>query len=195
MMNINRTLGKIAFVLLWAGALYGLATMNSWAENADGSIDVQFEGTLSSGACVLNAHSEQIEVQFPTVATKFFTLYEQGPERRFRIQLDECEIGRTVQIQFSGSQTTVSGLEGALKVNGETGKELGIRLVEYINGTPRPLTLNKGNIEGTEQKLTSSVQTLEFGAYLQASTAVRTGVSTITPGNYSSVVSFDLLYD
>lgn len=194
-MRINNTIEKIALVALWAGALYGLATMNCWAENPDGSIDVQFQGTLSSGACVLNANSEQIEVQFPTIGTKYFTLYEQGPERRFRIQLDECEVGRTVQVQFSGLQTDVLGLEGALKVNGEPGKELGIRLVEYINGTPRPLALNKGNVEGTEHHLTTPIQTLEFGAYLQASTAVRTGISAVTPGNYSAVASFDLLYD
>lgn len=169
--------------------------MNSLAANTDGAIDIQFSGTLWAGACDLSAGSELIEVQLLPIGAKYFDLYDRSAEHRFQIGLEECEVGRTVQVQFKGVEAKAPGLEGLLRVNGEQSDELGIELVEYANGIPRILSLKNGTTESTTQTLTEKVQLLKFGAYLKAASAVRNGSISVTPGAYSAVANFELLYE
>lgn len=174
-----------------------LLATESRAANSDGSIDVRFRGTLSAGACVLDPVSENIEIPFPDVAGEFFHLYDRGPERRFQLRLTECDTGRAVKVQFSGTGATAPGLEGALKLTSpQAGLEnaLGIQLAEYVDGQPKDLVLSGGNVSGTTKTLNQTTEILTFGAWLKPSTAVRNGGS-VTPGEYRAVATFDLIYD
>ena len=167
------------------------------ATNSDGSIDVRFRGTLSAGACVLDPVSEKIDIPFPDVAGKFFHLYEKGPERRFQLRLTECDLGRSVKVQFSGIGATAPGLEGTLKLTSpQSGLEndLGIQLAEYVDSQPKNLVLSGGSVRGATKELTQTTEILTFGAWLKPSTAVRNGGS-VTPGEYRAVATFDLIYD
>ncbi|EKA1666414.1 type 1 fimbrial protein [Salmonella enterica] len=187
-------------VFIWLAMLvvFGLLfATEARAENSDGSIDVRFRGTLSAGACVLDPVSENIPVSFPDVAGKFFHLYDRGPERRFQLHLTECDIGRSVQVQFSGTGATAPGLEGTLKLTSpqaEMENQLGIQLVEYVDGQPKELVLSGGNVTGTIKDLNKTVESLMFGAWLKPSTAIRNGAA-VTPGEYRAVATFDLIYD
>lgn len=175
----------------------GFLATRSHAENSDGSIDIRFRGTLSAGACVLDSLSEDITVEFPDMPSKFFRLYNKGPERRFQLRLTECDIGRTVQVQFRGVGASAVGLEGTLKLNSSTSgldSQLGIQLAEYINGHPRILTLSSGSSSGAVTPLTQLTEILTFGAWLKPSAAILGG-ATVTPGAYNAVAAFDLIYD
>lgn len=177
--------------------LGGFLATQSHAENSDGSIDIRFRGTMSAGACVLDPLSEDITVEFPEVASKFFKLNNKGPERRFQLRLTECDIGRTVQVQFRGVGASAVGLEGTLKLNSATpglDNQLGIQLAEYINGQPRILTLSSGSSSGAVTPLTQLTEILTFGAWLKPSAAIQDG-ATVTPGAYNAVAAFDLIYD
>ena len=104
-----------AGVIIWLVMLIILGMMlttDGRAANSDGSIDVRFRGTLSAGACVLDPVSEKIDIPFPDVAGKFFHLYEKGPERRFQLRLTECDLGRSVKVQFSGIGATARDWKG-----------------------------------------------------------------------------------
>ncbi|EMP6174908.1 type 1 fimbrial protein [Citrobacter amalonaticus] len=182
------------FLLVMACLFVG---SRSYAANSDDSIDVRFRGTLTQGACVLDPQSENINVEFPDVAGKFFQLYERGPERRFQIRLGECDIGRTVQLQFRGTSATAPGLEGTLKLMGATSsqeEQLGIQLVEYVDGQPILLPLTGGVSKGAVKTLNQTSEVLNFGAWLKPSMAIRNG-GTVTPGEYRAVATFDLIYE
>lgn len=174
-----------------------LLAVDGLAANSDGSIDVRFRGTLSAGACVLDPVSENIDISFPDVAGKFFHLYDKGPERRFQLRLTECDLGRSVKVQFSGTGATAPGLEGTLKLTSpQAGLEndLGIQLTEYVDSQPKNLVLSGGSARGTTKDLTQTTEILTFGAWLKPSTAVRNGGS-VTPGEYRAVATFELIYE
>ncbi|SFO09673.1 fimbrial protein [Xenorhabdus japonica] len=190
-MGIKSKINKNIAVLL----LGILAMMNFLTVNANGSVEIQFSGTLWAGACDLSADSSLIEIQFLPIGTKYFDLYDRSVERRFQISLEECEVGRTVQVQFKGTEATAPGLEGLLKISGKQADELGIELVEYVNDVPRILTLQNGTAESTTQTLTDKVQLLKFGAYLKTASAVRNGSASVTPGAYSAIANFELIYE
>ncbi|EHO4509661.1 type 1 fimbrial protein [Salmonella enterica] len=199
----NQTLSLLFIftgVIIWLVMLIILGMLlatDGRAANSDGSIDVRFRGTLSAGACVLDPVSENIDIPFPDVAGKFFHLYEKGPERRFQLRLTECDLGRTVKVQFSGTGATAPGLEGTLKLTSPQAgleNELGIQLTEYVDGQPKNLVLSGGSVSGTTKDLTQTTEILTFGAWLKPSTAVRNGGS-VTPGEYRAVATFDLIYD
>ena len=192
-------IATMIFIWLLMLIVFGLLfAADTRAENSDGSIDVRFRGTLSAGACVLDPLSENIEVPFPDVAGRFFHINDKGPERRFQVRLTECDIGRTVRVQFSGTGATEPGLEGTLKLTSpQAGMEnqLGIQLAEYVGGQSEELVLNGGKVTGAVRNLTQTTEMLEFGARLKPSSAVRTGAVTVTPGEYRAVMTFELIYE
>ncbi|HEC7758696.1 TPA: type 1 fimbrial protein [Salmonella enterica subsp. enterica serovar Muenchen] len=189
-----------AGIIIWMAMLVVLGLLlatESHAANSDGSIDVQFRGRLSAGACVLDPVSENIDIPFPEVTGKFFHLYDKGPERRFQLRLKECDTGRTVKVQFRGTRATAPGLEGTLKLTSPLAgmeNELGIQLIEYVDGQPKDLVLSSGSVSGTTKTLAQTTEVLTFGAWLKPSTMVRNGGS-VTPGEYRAVATFDLIYD
>ena len=195
-----RLLFIFAVAIIWLVMLiiFGmLLATDGRAANSDGSIDIRFRGTLSAGACVLDPVSENINITFPDVTGKFFHLYEKGPERRFQLRLTECDLGRSVKVQFSGPGAMAPGLEGTLKLTSpQEGLEndLGIQLTEYVDSQPKNLMLSGGGVRGTTKVLTQNTEILTFGAWLKPSTAVRNG-GRVTPGEYRAVATFDLIYD
>lgn len=182
-------------ILIVMGLIFAAETR---AAGTDGSIDVRFRGTLTAGACVLDTESENIGVPFPDLPGKYFRLNDRGPERRFRISLRDCDTGRSVRVRFSGVSASAPGLEGTLKLNSpQSGLEnqLGIQLAEYVNGQRAVLELSGGGVTGAVRELARTTETLEFGAWLKPSGAVRSGAVTVSPGEYRAVLTFDLIYD
>lgn len=164
----------------------------AFLQQASAATTVNFSGNLTHGECQIN--TADIQVNFLTLGAKDLATNGRSAEKPFQISLSGCQLGKDLQIQFSGTPATAAGLEGTVKVSeGDMADKIGIALVEYIGGVRNELPFNT-TVAGGEQTFNSTPTNLKFGAYVKASRAVMEGNAGLAAGNFNAIVNFTVIY-
>lgn len=183
-MNKNRMHGALFSVLLSVTFLHvpGFAS------------ELAFSGNLLDRPCQIDPAETSREVNFmDTAARLYYSWPGKSYEERFRVKLINCHantIGKVVKLIFSGTEEPA--LPGYLQVTGGNRGRLGIGIIDTDGSSL--LKLNQVHNGGQGSKVEKDSVTLNFKAFVQATPeAIRN--KTVQLGEYSSTVTFGLLYE
>ncbi|EPL0050183.1 fimbrial protein [Escherichia coli] len=156
--------------------------------------ELAFSGNLLDRPCQIDPAETSREVTFmDTAARLYYSWPGKSYEEKFRVKLINCHastMGKVVKLTFSGTEETA--LPGYLQVTGINRGRLGIGIIDTDGSSL--LKLNQVHNRGQGNKVEADSITLNFKAFVQATPeAVRN--KTVQPGDYSSTVTFELLYE
>ncbi|HFF1867775.1 TPA: fimbrial protein [Escherichia coli] len=175
---------------LWLGIL--LALMSPVTVNAAGGLD--FKGNLLDRPCQIDPSSASQNVTFMDTATHLYHVWPgKSYEEKFQIKLVNCHattMGKVVVLTFKGAEE--SKLPGYLQVSGVNSGRLGIGIIDTDGRSL--LQLNQVQNGERGNKVEKDSVTLNFKAFVQA-TSEAIANKAVQPGDYSSVVTFELLYN
>lgn len=174
---------KIILVALVSGV------MSASALAADmGHGKVNFKGAIIDAPCSISADSIEQTVELGQVSNIALVDGGKSTPRSFDIALENCDITaltKGVQLTFSGAAASFDATNKTLGIVG-TGAGAGIQIT---NGSGNVVTL------GTPtpfQGIQDGNNTLRFSAYLMGNGG---DITTVTPGEFSSVADFTLFYE
>ncbi|EHR8245444.1 type 1 fimbrial protein [Escherichia coli] len=158
------------------------------------SSELGFKGNLLDRPCQIDPAETSREVTFmDTAARLYYSWPGKSYEEKFRVKLINCHastMGKFVKLTFSGTEETA--LPGYLQVTGGNRGRLGIGIIDTDGSSL--LKLNQVHNHGQGNKVETNSITLNFKAFVQATPeAIRN--KTVQPGDYSSTVTFGLLYE
>lgn len=162
-----------------------LGTISSVQAADQGNGVVKFTGTVIDAPCAINNNSSDQTVDLGSVANVALADGGSSAPKAFEIRLEKCSIAtaKTVKTTFSGAENA----GGLLGITGSA-KGAGIALADSDGNTIKLGTPTAGKLLGVG----TSETTLAFTAALKGSGG---GVTTIIPGEFSSVANFMLTYN
>lgn len=174
-------LNKLALTLIMAmGVTTGAANA---AGTPGGTGSVNFKGEITDAPCTIKPDSTNQDVEMGSITVK--TL-EAGRSSNvpFELHLESCDVStpKTAAILFDGVRAE-TGNDALLALNGSA-KGAGLGIVDKMG---KDLTL------GSEADLGDLIQgdnTLNFTAYLE-----KTAAASVTPGSFTSVANFTMMYN
>lgn len=165
---------------------------------SSGAVTISFDGELIDRPCQIASDSLNQTVQFLSRPVKDFYIYPgKSPAEKFSIHLVDCDthtMWKTVKLKFYGTnEPEMNELsEYFLRVSGKNEGKLAIGLLDTDGVTPLKLGMVHNNKQGSY--IEGKTVTMNFKAFVQATPAAVINKS-IQPGEYSSVVNFELFYE
>nr|WP_249818643.1 fimbrial protein [Escherichia coli] len=154
--------------------------------------ELAFSGNLLDRPCQI-AETSREATFMDTAARLYYNWPGKSYEEKFRVKLINCHastMGKVVKLIVSGAEEPA--LPGYLQVTGGNRGRLGIGIIDTDGSSL--LKLNQVHNCGQGNKVETDSITLNFKAFVQATPeAVRN--KTVQPGDYSSTVTFELLYE
>ncbi|HAX5209945.1 TPA: type 1 fimbrial protein [Escherichia coli] len=163
-----------------------------------GAVNVTFDGELLDRPCQIDSGSLNQTVQFLERPIKDFQYAPgRGATEDFSIVLLQCNAGtiwKTVKLKFSGDNESAmeEKADYFLKVTGVNTGKLGVGILDTDGTTLLKLGDAHNNQQGT--LLEGSTVILNFKAFVQA-TPDAIAQKSVQPGEYTSVVNFELYYE
>lgn len=154
--------------------------------------DLILKGNLIESPCIIDPGSSSQVIQFMETSTR---LYQSMPGKsyaeKFEIRLINCNalaLGKIVDVVFTGTEEP--SLPGYLKVNGINEGKLAIGIMDNLENNLLKINQNNNNsgkvIEGDNVNMT-------YKAFVQATPKAIID-KTVRPGNYSSILTFNISY-
>jgi type 1 fimbria pilin len=173
-------LNKLAMALGF-GLVMAAGAANAAPDQGHGTVTIK--GSIIDAPCSITPETVDQTVNLGQVSNKVLLNGGKSSPQDFRIELENCDLttgNNTVDITFTGASST-----GNPELIGMTGSAKGASIAltdgsgDVIKlGTPKTLTIANGN------------NVLGFSAYLQGDGAS----ATIVPGEFTSIVNFNLDY-
>lgn len=180
-MNLNKLAISVALVL---GASSGAYAEDAIKVGDQGHGKVTFTGSIIDAPCSIDSNSIDQTIEMGAVSNVSLADGGSSTPKPFEVRLENCSLttAKTVKTTFNGT----AGSAGLLAITGASGA--GIALSEG-NGTAVVLgTATAGQL----LSVGTTDATLSFRASLKGNGGA---VSTIIPGEFSSVVNFLLTYN
>ena len=154
--------------------------------------DLLFKGNLIDSPCIIDPGSSSQIIQFMETSTR---LYQNMPGKsyveKFEIRLINCNalaFGKIVDVIFTGIEEP--NFPGYLKVNGVNEGKLAIGIMDNLENNLLKINQNNNNsgklINGNNVYMT-------YKAFVQATPKAILD-KTVRPGNYSSILTFNISY-
>jgi len=162
-----------------------LGTISSVQAADQGNGVVKFTGTVIDAPCAIDQKSSDQTIDLGSVANVALADGGSSGPKAFEVRLEKCSLAtaKTVKTTFSGAESA----GGLLGITG-TAKGAGIALADGDGNSIKLGTPTAGKLLGAG----TSETTLAFTAALKGSGG---NVSTIVPGEFSSVANFMLTYN
>ncbi|EEQ1662378.1 type 1 fimbrial protein [Escherichia coli] len=163
-----------------------------------GAVNITFDGELLDRPCQIDYASLNQTVQFlERPAKDFHESPGKGPAEKFNIRLIQCNantIWKTVKLKFNGNRESAMKEQADyfLKVTGVNAGKLAIGLLDTDGITP--LKLGDAHNRGMGNSVNRDALQFDFKAYVQA-TPDAIAQKSVQPGEYKSVVNFELVYE
>ncbi|MTB79040.1 fimbrial protein [Providencia stuartii] len=164
----------------------GLASAANAADQGHGK--VTFKGSIIDAPCSISPDSIDQTVELGQISNMALVDGGKSSPRTFDIALENCDVTnltKGVQLTFTGAAASFDTTNKTLGIVG-TGAGAGVQIT---NGSGNVLTLGAPT---PFQNIQDGNNTLRFSAYLVGNGG---DISTITPGDFSSVADFTLSYE
>lgn len=164
----------------------GLASAANAADQGHGK--VTFKGSIIDAPCSISPDSIDQTVELGQISNMALVDGGKSSPRAFDIALENCDVTnltKGVQLTFTGAAASFDTTNKTLGIVG-TGAGAGVQIT---NGSGNVLTLG---VPTPFQNIQDGNNTLRFSAYLVGNGG---DISTITPGDFSSVADFTLSYE
>lgn len=177
---------KMKVIAMATFMAFGLVSAANAEDQGHGK--VTFKGAIIDAPCSISPDSIDQTVDLGQVSNVALVDGNNSTPKEFTIALENCDVtGLTkgVQLTFTGAAASFDNTNQTLGIVG-TGAGAGVQITngggEILTlGTPTPF-----------QKIQDVNNTLLFSAYLKGNGG---DISTITPGDFSSVADFTLSYE
>ncbi|MEX9967601.1 MULTISPECIES: fimbrial protein [Providencia] len=164
----------------------GLASAANAADQGHGK--VTFKGSIIDAPCSISPDSIDQTVELGQISNMALVDGGKSSPRIFDIALENCDVAnltKGVQLTFTGAAASFDTTNKTLGIVG-TGAGAGVQIT---NGSGNVITLGTAT---PFQNIQDGNNTLRFSAYLMGNGG---DISTITPGDFSSVADFTLSYE
>lgn len=164
----------------------GLASAANAADQGHGK--VTFKGSIIDAPCSISPDSIDQTVELGQISNMALVDGGKSSPRTFDIALENCDVTnltKGVQLTFTGAAASFDTTNKTLGIVG-TGAGAGVQIT---NGSGNVITLGTAT---PFQNIQDGNNTLRFSAYLMGNGG---DISTITPGDFSSVADFTLSYE
>ncbi|EMF4673835.1 type 1 fimbrial protein [Providencia stuartii] len=164
----------------------GLASAANAADQGHGK--VTFKGSIIDAPCSISPDSIDQTVELGQISNMALVDGGKSSPRIFDIALENCDVTnltKGVQLTFTGAAASFDTTNKTLGIVG-TGAGAGVQIT---NGSGNVITLGTAT---PFQNIQDGNNTLRFSAYLMGNGG---DISTITPGDFSSVADFTLSYE
>ncbi|OQM39557.1 fimbrial protein [Citrobacter braakii] len=163
------------------------------------AVDISFKGDLTDYPCKIDTGSDNQTVHFLKYPVKIFHISPGNtPPQKFSIRLRDCDANsswKIVKFRFSGNKESQmkerSDYFLSVTGSGNEGK-LAIGLLDTDGKTPLKLGESHNHSNGTP--LTDGSMNFYFFAFTQATPDAISNKS-VQPGEYESLVKFELTYE
>ncbi|MDQ9159045.1 fimbrial protein [Citrobacter portucalensis] len=163
------------------------------------AVDISFKGDLTDYPCKIDTGSDNQTVHFLKYPVKNFHINPGNtPPQKFSIRLRDCDANsswKIVKFRFSGNKESQmkerSDYFLSVTGSGNEGK-LAIGLLDTDGKTPLKLGESHNHSNGTP--LTDGSMNFNFFAFTQATPDAISNKS-VQPGEYESLVKFELTYE
>jgi type 1 fimbria pilin len=178
--EVDMKLNKLAMALGF-GLVMAAGAANAVPDQGHGTVTIK--GSIIDAPCSITPETVDQTVNLGQISNKQLDNGGKSAPQEFRIELENCDLPagkNTVDITFTGSAS--AGNPDLIGMTGSaSGASIGVtdgsgKLI--VLGTPRPLQITNGN------------NVIGFSAYLQGDGAS----ATIVPGEFSSIINFNLDY-
>lgn len=175
-----KSIAMVTFVAL------GLVSAANAADRGHGK--VTFKGAIIDAPCSISPDSVDQTVDLGQISNMALVSGGKSTPRIFDITLENCDVNKLtkgVQLTFTGASAAFDPSNKTLGIVG-TGAGAGVQIT---NGSGEVITLGTAT---PFQHIQDGINTLRFSAYLKGNGG---DISTITPGDFSSVADFTLAYE
>ncbi|MGO2333437.1 fimbrial protein [Providencia sp.] len=177
---------KIKFLAMGVFLALGTASMVQAADQGHGK--VTFKGAIIDAPCSISPDSIDQTVELGQISNIALVGGKKSTPRNFEVKLENCDVTNVtkgVQLTFTGAAASFDADNKTLGIVG-TGAGAGVQIT---NGGGNVIKLGTAT---PVQSIQNGNNTLLFSAYLIGNGGA---ISTITPGDFSSVADFTLSYE
>lgn len=177
---------KMKIVAMATFMVLGLTSAANAEDHGHGK--VTFKGAIIDAPCSISPDSIDQTVELGQISNMALVDGGKSTPRTFDVVLENCDVtglDNGVQLTFTGAAASFDTDNKTLGIVG-TGAGAGVQIT---NGAGNVLTLGKAT---PFQNIQDGNNTLRFSAYLRGNGG---DITTITPGDFSSVADFTLSYE
>lgn len=180
-------LKKLNSFLLALSLVSSVTAFNAVAaiEGQEGSGQITFTGSIIDAPCSIAPNATNQVVDLGAISNALLQNAGASTPRNFTIDLEKCDIStkKSVVVTFAGAKDSVDP-----KLLGVSGSAKGAGIV-LTDGSGAPIDLFVGS---AARQLLAGDNKLVFSAYLKANSSAEGAV--VTPGEFTSIVTFQLSY-